>query len=107
MNHTVLSDTQTINPPAIKPEEKVKLPAMYVVLVHNDPFTPREFVVEVLQLVFQKNADEASHIMTKAHRTGVGAVGVFTFEVAETKTAKANKYSLDQGKLLLFSVEEA
>ncbi|RYZ85428.1 MAG: ATP-dependent Clp protease adaptor ClpS [Proteobacteria bacterium] len=102
-----MSDTQTIQPPVVKPEFKVKQPAMYVVLVHNDPYTPREFVVEVLQMFFQKNTDEAGHIMLKAHRTGLGAVGVYPLEIAETKTAKANKYSLDQGKLLLFSVEEA
>jgi ATP-dependent Clp protease adaptor protein ClpS len=103
-----MSESETINaPPAIKPEEKVKKPAMYAVVVHNDPYTPREFVIEVLQTFFQKNSDEAYHIMLKAHRTGVGMVGVYTFEVAETKAARANKYALDQGKLLLLSVEEA
>jgi ATP-dependent Clp protease adaptor protein ClpS len=102
-----MSETDTINTTGIKPEDKVKEPIMYVVLVHNDPFTPRDFVVEVLQRCFQKSIDEASRIMLKAHISGLGAVGVYSYEIAETKTALANKYSHDQGQLLLFSVQEA
>jgi ATP-dependent Clp protease adaptor protein ClpS len=101
-----MSDSTTINRPQVIPDEKVKEPKLYAVLVHNDPFTPRGFVVEVIQRYFQKTADEATAIMLRAHQSGVGAVGVYTRELAETKAALANKYSKDQGKLLLFSVEE-
>ncbi len=101
------SDAPT-DQPVVRPEirEAVKEPAMYVVLVHNDPYTPRDFVVEVLRRCFQKTVDEASAIMLKAHRGGVGAVGIYTFEIAEMKCAQANKYAHDQGRLLIFSVEE-
>jgi ATP-dependent Clp protease adaptor protein ClpS len=104
-----MADTDTIEKTGtgIKTEEQTKKPAMYAVVVHNDPYTPRNFVVEVLQLYFQKNAEEAAHIMLNAHKTGLSVVSVYTYEVAETKCAKANKYSHDQGKILLFSVEEA
>lgn len=102
-----MSNTETIEGTGIKLDEKVKKPSMYAVVVHNDPYTSRSFVVEVLQRFFQKNADEASHIMLTAHKTGTGVVAVYTYEVAETKAAQANNYSHDQGKLLLFSVEEA
>lgn len=79
---------------------------MYVVMVHNDPFTPRNFVVTVLQRYFQKDAREASAIMMRAHTEGMGAVGVYTFEIAEMKANVANTYSREQGHPLYFSVEE-
>lgn len=87
-------------------QERLKTPAMYAVVVHNDPFTPRAFVVEVLRLIFQKNEDQANHIMLTAHTKGHGVVAIYTREIAETKAAQANTYSHDQGKLLIFSVEE-
>lgn len=87
-------------------DERLKTPAMYAVVVHNDPFTPRTFVVEVLRMVFGKNEEQAKHIMLTAHTTGHGIVAIYTREIAETKAAQANTYSHDQGKLLIFSVEE-
>lgn len=87
-------------------QERLKTPAMYAVVVHNDPFTPREFVVEVLRRFFQKSRDQASQIMMQAHTKGHSVVAVYSREIAETKAAMANSYSHDEGKLLLFSVEE-
>ena len=88
-------------------QERTKVPAMYAVVVHNDSFTPRQFVVDVLKKFFQKSEAEAAKIMLNAHNTGHSVVSVYTLEVAETKAAKANNYSHDEGRLLLFSVEEA
>ena len=88
-------------------QERTKTPAMYAVVVHNDPFTPREFVVEVLRRFFSKSRDQAEHIMLTAHTTGHGVVAIYTLEIAETKAAQANTYSHEQGKLLIFSVEES
>ncbi len=90
----------------ISVQEKLKAPAMYAVIVHNDSFTPRNFVVEVLRRFFQKSEDQASQIMLQAHTKGHSVVAIYSREIAETKTAMANSYSHDQGKLLLFSVEE-
>jgi ATP-dependent Clp protease adaptor protein ClpS len=98
--------TETIDNPEEIVDEDLKKPSMYVVLVHNDPFTPRGFVVEVLQRYFQKNADEAGKIMLRAHTQGLGAVGVYTFEIAESKASAANAYSRSQGHPLTFSVQE-
>jgi ATP-dependent Clp protease adaptor protein ClpS len=101
-----MSQSDVLDKPKITTDEKTEKPKMYVVLVHNDPFTPRGFVVEVLQRYFQKNGDEAAKIMMRAHTQGMGAVGVYTFEIAETKTEVANSYSREQGYPLFFSVEE-
>lgn len=87
-------------------QERLKTPAMYAVVVHNDPFTPRVFVVEVLRMVFQKTEEQAKHIMLTAHTSGQGVVAIYSREVAETKASQANSYSHEQGKLLIFSIEE-
>ncbi len=105
-----MSGTETIDRPKIitddSVDEDLKKPKLYVVLVHNDPFSPRGFVVDVLQRYFQKNAEQASQIMLRAHTQGLGAVGVYTFEIAETKAAAANGYSRSQSQPLTFSVQE-
>ena len=66
-------------------ERKVKKPRMYRVLLHNDDYTTREFVVDVLRGVFHHSETEAIRVMLHVHNTGIGVAGVFTFEVAETK----------------------
>lgn len=86
--------------------ERTQAPKMYVVLVHNDPVTPRGFVVEVLTRYFQKTADEATKIMMTAHTQGMGAVGVYTLEIAETRASVANQYAREQGYPLQFTVQE-
>jgi len=89
-----------------RPDEKLKRPSMYVVFVHNDPFTPREFVVEVLKRFFQKTEEQAMKIMLTAHTQGMAAAGVYTKEIAETKADAANAYSLSEGRPLKFSTQE-
>ena len=68
-------------------EKKLKPPAMYKVLLHNDDYTTMEFVVQILQSVFHRSHTEATAIMLHVHRNGVGVAGVYTYEVAETKVA--------------------
>jgi ATP-dependent Clp protease adaptor protein ClpS len=58
---------------------------MYRVLLHNDDFTTREFVVEILCNVFHKNEQDAVRIMLHVHNNGVGLAGVYTYEIAEMK----------------------
>jgi len=67
---------------------KTKKPAMYKVLMLNDDYTPMEFVVHVLERFFSMSAEDATRIMLNVHQRGVGVCGVFTYEVAETKTAQ-------------------
>lgn len=67
---------------------KTKRPALYKVILLNDDYTPQEFVVWLLESVFNKSAEEAVRIMLHVHQTGVGICGIYTFEVAETKVAQ-------------------
>lgn len=89
-----------------KTKDQTQKPKMYTVFVHNDPVTPREFVVVVLTRYFQKNAEQATKIMMIAHTQGMGAVGTYSFEIAETRTSLANTYSREQGYPLHFSTQE-
>lgn len=70
---------------ATKTRPQTKKPPLYKVFLLNDDFTPMEFVVEVLESLFNKNRAEATRIMMHVHQKGVGLCGVYTFEVAETK----------------------
>ena len=67
-------------------DEDVKEPDMFRVLLHNDHYTTMEFVVEVLRVVFHKPLLEATKIMFDVHRKGIGVVGAFTLDIAQTKT---------------------
>ena len=79
---------------------KTKKPSMYNVLLLNDDYTPMEFVVLVLESVFNKKQEEATQIMLHVHKNGVGVCGIFTYEVAESKCksvmdmAKKNEHPL-------------
>ncbi len=67
------------------PKQKLKKPPLYKVLLHNDNYTTREFVVAVLKEVFHKSEADAVQIMLHVHYNGIGVAGVYTYEVAETK----------------------
>ena len=67
---------------------KTKRPSLYRVLLLNDDYTPMEFVVLVLQDVFNKSREDAMRIMLHVHNQGVGECGVYPFEVAETKVTR-------------------
>ena len=90
------SDTGTIT----KTRTKTKRPSLYRVLLLNDDYTPMEFVVLVLQDVFNKSREEAMQIMLHVHQKGVGECGIYPYEVAETKvtrvmdTARKNQHPL-------------
>jgi ATP-dependent Clp protease adaptor protein ClpS len=72
---------------------RTKKPSMYKVLMLNDDYTPMEFVVDVLQHIFQKTREEANKIMLHVHQKGVGVCGVYTYEVAETKVTQTVDYA--------------
>jgi ATP-dependent Clp protease adaptor protein ClpS len=67
---------------------KLKKPPLYKVLLHNDDYTTREFVVLVLRDIFRKSESDAVQIMMHVHNNGVGIAGVYTYEVAEAKVDK-------------------
>ena len=69
-------------------KKKVKRPPLYKVLLHNDDYTTKEFVVQVLQYIFHKEQTEAVQIMLHVHKKGIGVAGVYSYEVAETKVTQ-------------------
>jgi ATP-dependent Clp protease adaptor protein ClpS len=71
--------------PKTRQRPKLARPRLYKVLLHNDNFTPMEFVVLVLREVFAKSEADAMAIMLHAHTHGMAVAGVYTFEIAETK----------------------
>jgi ATP-dependent Clp protease adaptor protein ClpS len=72
----------------VKERARTKKPPLYKVLLHNDDYTTKEFVVMVLQAVFHLSEVDANKIMMHVHDNGIGVAGVFPYEVAETKIAK-------------------
>ena len=74
-------------------EEKINLkkPDMYRVVLLNDDYTPRDFVVWILMRVFYKNETESTRIMLEAHTSGQSTVGVYTYDEATTKIAQVDK----------------
>ncbi|MBV8426152.1 MAG: ATP-dependent Clp protease adapter ClpS [Hyphomicrobiales bacterium] len=94
---------------AIKPRTKVKTktqkPRLHKVILVNDDYTPREFVVLVLKAEFRMNEDEAYRVMMTAHRRGVCVVAVYAQDIAETKAARATEAGRRKGYPLLFTTE--
>ena len=71
----------------------LKKPPLYKVLLLNDDYTPMEFVVHVLERFFGINHQQAVEIMLTVHRKGLAVVGVFSFEIAETKVTQVMDYA--------------
>lgn len=91
--------------PRTKVVPKVARPPLHKVILVNDDFTPREFVVRVLKAEFRMSEEQASRVMLTAHMKGVCVVAVFTRDVAETKATRATDAARDQGFPLLFTTE--
>ena len=76
-----------------KTKPKTQRPPMYKVLLLNDDYTPMEFVVHILERFFGLNHAQAFEIMLTVHKRGLAVVGVFSFEVAETKVAQVMDFA--------------
>ena len=93
-------DNDVVRGVLLETKTKTKKPAMYNVLLINDDYTPMEFVVMVLEKIFNKKQEEATKIMLHVHKNGLGLCGTYTFEVAESKCkavvefAKKNEHPL-------------
>jgi len=88
-----------------KPE--LKKPPMYKVLLLNDDYTPMEFVIEILQLFFNMNREKATQIMLAVHTNGKATCGIFTRDIAETKSAQVNQYAQECQHPLISETEPA
>ena len=86
-------------------ELKVERPKLHKVILVNDDYTPRDFVVRVLRAEFSVGEEQARRIMMTAHRRGVCVVAVFTKDVAETKATNATDMARKEGFPLMFTTE--
>ena len=87
-------------------EIKLEKPKLYKVLLHNDDFTTMEFVIFVLQYVFNREDAEAFSIMLKVHNEGMGIAGIYPYEIANVKCNKAMNLAKAREYPLLCTVEE-
>ena len=85
---------------------ETKKPPLFRVLLLNDDYTPMEFVVEVLELIFGMDRPKATQIMLAVHTQGKGVCGVFTHEIAETKVAQVSAFADQHQHPLLCTLEE-
>jgi len=86
-------------------DKKLKKPPLYKVLLHNDDYTTREFVVEILRAVFHKPEPEAVRIMLHVHHQGIGVAGVYTYEMAEVKVRTVEALAHQREYPLMLSIE--
>ena len=91
--------------PRTKVKPKPERPRLHKVILLNDDYTPREFVVTVLKAEFGLSQDQAYRVMITAHRRGACVVAVYTRDIAETKATRATDRSRSAGYPLLFTTE--
>jgi ATP-dependent Clp protease adaptor protein ClpS len=87
-------------------KEKVEEPPLFKVLLHNDDFTTMEFVVWVLESIFNMAEEQAVQVMLNVHLRGTGVAGIYTYEIAETKVEKTTALAREQEYPLLVTMEQ-
>jgi ATP-dependent Clp protease adaptor protein ClpS len=93
--------------PIAEAEEKVEEPPLFKVLLHNDDYTTMEFVVQILQSIFNMAEDQAIQVMLNVHVKGVGVAGIYPYEIAEMKVAKTTAMAREEEFPLLVTMERA
>ncbi len=96
---------QTSVKPRTKSKTQTQRPKLWKVILLNDDYTPREFVVEVLKAVFRMNESESYRVMITAHQRGACVIAVFTKDVADTKAKEATDLGKQAGFPLYFTTE--
>jgi ATP-dependent Clp protease adaptor protein ClpS len=91
--------------PDIREDQKLDRPRLWRVLLHNDDYTTQEFVVWILETIFQKPRAEAFDIMLSVHQSGMGLAGVYTHDVAQTKLRAARARAEEHEFPLLVTME--
>ena len=86
---------------------KIKIPKQYLVIMHNDDFTPMDFVVDILINIFQKKHEEAVSIMLQIHKGSRGVVGTYPYDIAKSKAEKAMAAAREEGYPFRITVEES
>jgi ATP-dependent Clp protease adaptor protein ClpS len=88
-----------------KTATKTQRPPLYKVILINDDYTPREFVVQVLKMVFRMGEETAFRVMLTAHRRGACVIAVFAKDIADTKAKEATELGKAKGYPLYFTTE--
>lgn len=99
-------ESQYDEAPVAEAEEKVEEPPIFKVLLHNDDYTTMDFVVHVLQSIFNMPEDQAFQVMLNVHVKGIGVAGVYTYEIAEMKAAKTTALAREHEFPLLCTMEK-
>ncbi len=95
----------TTTTPRVEIELRTERPKLHKVILVNDDFTPREFVVTVLKAVFRMNESQAYRVMMTAHQRGACVIAVYTKDVADTKAKEATEMGKSKGYPLYFTTE--
>ena len=90
---------------SIVSDVKVQEPSLYRVLMHNDDYTPMDFVIDVLQSVFHHKETYAKKIMLEVHNNGIAVCGVYSYDIAETKLNVVTNLATSQEFPLRCSLE--
>ena len=97
---------KVLTKPRPKVKTQVERPPLWKVILLNDDFTPREFVVQVLKAVFRMNESQAYRVMMTAHQRGACVIAVYTKDVADTKAKEATELGKQKGYPLYFTTEK-
>jgi len=97
--------SDVLTPPRTKTKAKTERPRLHKVILLNDDYTPREFVVTVLKGVFRMSEEQANRVMMTAHQRGLCVVAVFTRDIAESKATEATELGHQKGYPLVFTTE--
>ena len=89
------------------PLKKVQTPRMYQVILHNDDFTPMEFVVHVLERVFSKSREQAVDLTMHAHKHGSAPTGTYTYDIANTLASRGVAMARREQHPLMLDVQPA
>ena len=100
-----MSDDIDVLKPDTVLKPKIEQPRLYKVVLINDDYTPREFVVQVLKAVFRTTEDQAYRIMMTAHQRGACVVAAFTRDIAESKATEGTNAGRQAGHPLEFTTE--
>jgi ATP-dependent Clp protease adaptor protein ClpS len=87
-------------------DEEFTEPPHYKVLLHNDDYTTKAFVVEILMVIFNKSLEEATHLMWYVHKNNIGVCGIYPLEVAETKIDRGTTLARENGSPLKLTLEK-
>lgn len=101
-----MSDPHVTTRPKTKTKVTTQRPPLWKVILLNDDYTPREFVVQVLKAVFRMNESHAFVVMSTAHQKGACVIAVFARDVAETKAKEATELGRAYGYPLYFTTEK-